>query len=186
MDDLAGAPLVFASCAASGLVLPVPEDVPVLVAGIAAAAGEIGTVEAVASALAGVLVRDLALYAVGRASGEALLARPWVVRFVGEERLGAARGLFSARGARAVFVGRFFVGFRAPVFVTAGALGVPARDFLLWDALGLVLMVPAMFGLGYAVGDPALAVLEWVVDRSFVVAALAAAGVGAWAWRYRA
>jgi membrane protein DedA with SNARE-associated domain len=122
-----------------------------------------------------VLVRDLALYAVGRASGEALLGRPAVVRLVGEARLGAARDLFALRGSRAVFVGRFLVGFRAPVFVTAGALGVAARDFLLWDALGLVLMVPTMFALGYAVGDPALVALRWVVDRAWIVPVVAAA-----------
>jgi membrane protein DedA with SNARE-associated domain len=186
LGELAGAPLVFATCAVSGLLLPVPEDVPVLVAGIAASAGEIGAPEAVGAALAGVLVRDVALYAVGRASGEALLRRSWVVRLIGQERLDAARALFSARGSRAIFVGRFFIGFRAPVFVTAGALGVPARDFLLWDSLGLVLMVPAMFAVGFVFGQPALGGLEWIVDRAWIaVAAAIVVGVGAWAWRRR-
>ena len=186
LGELAGVPLVFATCAVSGLLLPVPEDVPVLVAGIAAAAGELGAPEAVGAALAGVLVRDVALYAVGRASGEALLRRPWVVRVIGEHRLDAARALFSTNGPRATFVGRFFIGFRAPVFVTAGALGVPARAFLLWDGLGLVVMVPTMFAVGYVFGKPALGGLEWIVDRAWIaVVAAIVVGVAAWAWRRR-
>ena len=133
LGHIASFPVVFALCAASGLLLPLPEDVPVLLAGIAASTGEVTVLPAIGGALAGVLVRDLVLFGIGRLLGEAAFRRPLLVRLVGAKRLSFARAMVSGRGARAVFAGRFLIGVRAPVFVTAGALGLPLRDFVLWD-----------------------------------------------------
>ena len=167
MEDLlaqvVSLPLLFALCASSGILAPVPEDVPVLVAGVAAGAGQLPVVPALMVAIFAVLCRDFVFYSAGFFLGEQLLTRPWVVRFVGQKRLSGAQNLVARRGAHAVLMGRFFIGFRTPVFLTAGALGVRPASFLLWDGLGLLVMIPATFGLGYFLGEPIFLWLEWVV-----------------------
>ena len=44
------------------------------------------------------------------------------------------------------------MGVRATGFLVSGAMGVRPRDFVLWDAMGLVITTPVMMLLGYALG----------------------------------
>ncbi len=176
MDDLLAniisLPALFLMCLASGTLVPMPEDVPVLVAGISSATGGLAPGGALAVSMVGVLCRDILFYGAGRFLGEQVLHRPFVVRLVGAAQLEKARELLGRRGAQAVLMGRFLIGFRTPVFLTAGVLGVPLRSFLLWDGIGLIVMIPLMFGLGYLFGEPALAWLQWVISQSGVVIVL--------------
>ena len=87
--------------------------------------------------------------------------------------------MVSSRGAQAVLIGRFLLGFRTPVFLTAGAMGVPLRQFIFWDLVGGVVMVPGMVLLGYFFGLPALDGLQWVLAHSWVLlVALVVVGLG--------
>jgi membrane protein DedA with SNARE-associated domain len=182
MDGLLGdgvtAPALFGVCLATGILIPVPEDVPVLAAGIAAQSGILDVGTALAAATAGVFLRDCLFFGAGRLLGEQVLVRPTVVRLLGESRIERARHHIGGRGPQAVLIGRFLIGFRTPVFLTAGALGVPPSSFAMWDLLGLLIMVPLMFSLGYFLGQPALDFLQWGVDQTgWVIPVVLAAGV---------
>ncbi len=172
LDKVVSLPVLFGLCLASGIAAPWPEDVPVLVAGIAADSGRLGVLPSLAVAIVGVLCRDLVFFGAGHFLGEQVLRRPWVVRIVGASRLDKARELIGQRGAQAVLFGRFLIGFRTPVFLTSGALGVPLRSFLLWDVIGLLVMIPIMFALGYFFGEPALLWLQWVIAQTGPVVAV--------------
>ena len=95
-----------------------------------------------------------------------------------------ARSLVDRHGDRAVLIGRFAVGFRAPVFMVGGAMGLSLRRFVLWDGLGLLVAVPLTLGLGYHFGQPLVDGMYWALQRARLVMGvlLGLALVYAW-WR---
>jgi membrane protein DedA with SNARE-associated domain len=174
--------MLFVLCAVSGLAIPVPEDVPLLYAGMRLEEGQGALGPTLAVAVSGVFVRDLLAYGVGRCVGAWLLERPWVERLISRRRIERACRLVEARGSAAVLVGRFLIGMRAPVFLVAGAMGVSMRKFVLWDLLGLMVAVPAAITLGYLFGAPLADALVWTVARSRILALTVAFGGAGWLW----
>lgn len=171
--------LLFVSCALSSIVIPVPEDLPLLAAGAQIDSTGMLLGFMIAGAL-GVFLRDAFWFGLGRLAGEGVLRWPLVRRLLGESRLLRARDLVDRRGGRAVFIARFLIGFRSPAFLVAGALGVRIRHFVLWDGVGVLVSTPLALGLGYLVGDPVNAALAWLLDHRLLVAALGAILVFAW------
>lgn len=185
-QGLPGYPALFLACATSGILFPVPEDVPLLYAGMRIQSGDASWAATLLVACSGVLLRDLVAYALGRVVGGWLISRPLVIRIIGARRLGRALRLVEQRGSTAVLAGRFFVGMRAPIFLVAGAMGVSARRFLLWDLLGLVVVVPLAIGLGHAFGAPLAESALWLLERTRLVALVVlVGGIGLAWWRWR-
>ncbi|MEZ4323042.1 MAG: VTT domain-containing protein [Myxococcota bacterium] len=160
--------LLFVACALSGIAIPLPEDLPLLAAGMTVERAD----QLVALALAGglgVLCRDAVFFGLGRAFGEGALRWRLVRRLIGDSRLESARQLVLARGGRAVLAARFLVGFRSAAFLVAGAMGVRVRDFVVWDAVALVVSVPVVLALGAVLGTPLTAAVLWVLDHRLLV-----------------
>ena len=88
----------------------------------------------------------------------------------------------ASHGASAVFLGRFLIGFRAPIFMVAGATHVPFRMFALWDLLGVLVVVPATVALGYGFGDPIADTAFWIMARAREVVAVCVVLGLAWVW----
>lgn len=173
---------LFLLCAVSGILVPVPEDVSLLYAGSRLQAGELEWAPTLLVAMAGVLVRDLVAYGLGRSVGEWILGRPRVVRVIGAGKLARAHALVERRGTSAVLTGRFLVGVRASVFLVTGAMGVPLRRFLMWDSLGLLITTPLLLLLGYTFGQPVADGLMWFVrhSRGAVVLVVLVGGIILW------
>ncbi len=179
---------LFTSCLVSGVIVPVPEDVPLLLAGLAISRGEMTLASALFAGGLGTLGRDASVFGAGR------LAGPRVRAFVdGRPRLARALGKLQARSVRQregiVFLTRFAIGARAPLFFAAGLLGVGASRFLLLDVLGLAITTPLCLWAGMQYGDASVALLEGMLvhQRPVLVAVACGLGVGwlARGWRKR-
>jgi membrane protein DedA with SNARE-associated domain len=162
-----------------GLGAPIPEELPVIAAGVLAREGVIRWWIGAPLCIAGVLLGDVVLYSAGRHWGERLLG--WrVVRSVlteaREHRLVAA---YRRHGLKIVLIARHVMGLRAAAFLTAGIVRLPFWKFLLVDAAAACVGVPVSFGLAYFFTDQLQAILEDVhrVERWVVVAAFAALAV---------
>ena len=170
----------------AGLPVPYPEDVPLLYAGIRISAGEWTFLPVLAVSMAGVYIRDLVAFGIGRWLGDHVLQGKWMKRWLGEKKLSRAMALVGGYGPHAVLIGRFMFGFRVPVFLVAGAMGVKRRHFLFWDALGLCVAVPAMVALGYGFGEPVIATVILLGRRfreGLLLTALFVIGAWlSWAW----
>lgn len=187
VGSIAGYPGLFVLCATSGILVPLPEDFALLYAGVRLASGDWAWAPVIAVAIAGVLARDVLAWSIGRGLGVWLLESYRARRFLGGARLERARAMVSERGAVAVLFGRFLVGFRSPVFVMSGAMGVSLRAFVLWDLIGLVVAVPVTVSLGYAFGEPMAELAFWLLQRfRLVVLATSLLGLAWAAWRWRA
>jgi membrane protein DedA with SNARE-associated domain len=166
VDLLVSYPVLFVGCAFSGLGFPLPEDAVLLWAGIQVASGGFTWERVLPIVLAGVFVRDVLAYLLGRLLGERLLASRIAARELPVARIGRVRDVVARHGALAVLVGRLAIGFRVPIFVAAGLSGVGAATFLIIDGLAMVVTVPLEVALGARFGPPVLDVASRVLSGS--------------------
>lgn len=181
------APLaLFFACLVSGILVPLPEDVALLVAGWRLRTGELTLADAFLAGFAGTLGRDLIAFGLGAVVGPRLERLPLVRRVLGEARLARAHALFERHGPGMLFLTRFAVGLRAPLYFVGGSLGFPVRRFFVVDAAGLVVTVPITLWLGHLFGEDAAAGLKVALaHQRLVLGAAVGAGVAWWVWRSR-
>jgi membrane protein DedA with SNARE-associated domain len=136
----------FLSC----LALPIPASFVMLAGGAFAASGDLALGAVVAAAFGGAMIGDQAGFRAGRYGGRKLEAR------IGRSPARAAlltraRGFVERWGVAGVFFSTWLVAPLGPwVNVAAGAAGMGALRFTLWDALGEAIWVAIYVGLGYA------------------------------------
>jgi membrane protein DedA with SNARE-associated domain len=145
----------------TGIGLPVPEEVPIIAAGVASRAQALHWYYALPACLVGALLGDSLMYAIGYFFGEKVLKehRVWA-GFLTPERERKIESLIKKHGIKAFFLARFLVGLRSPFYLTAGILRVPYKWFLLADLICASIVVSFFFGLSYAFGDRIGAVIQ--------------------------
>jgi membrane protein DedA with SNARE-associated domain len=146
----------------AGLGAPIPEEAPILAAGILASQQIIRWWLALLVCFAGVLSGDVVLYWIGHHWGEHIL--DWrVTRFVlTPEREKILIEKYHRHGIKIVFTARFVAGFRAAAFLTAGIVRIPFWKFFLVDGIAAVVGVPLGFGVAYLFTDQLPAILHGV------------------------
>ena len=182
-----GYPSLFLICSFSGILLPFPEDLPLLFAGMHVAEGSASWWPTIFIGVAGVLVRDIIAYTLGRVLGKRPSGRRLAYRFFGRKRVLRAADMVEEYGSVTVLIGRAFVGFRAPIFVVSGAMGISFRKFLMWDTLGLLLVIPITVYIGQTTGS---VVTHWMMRYfdswgPFIVGAVICFGAGVILFRWR-
>ena len=165
---------------AAGLGLPVPEEIPIVAAGILSHAGVFRWWLALLVILTGALAGDAALYWAGRHWGELVLDWRVVRRVLSRAREERLKAAYREHGAKIVFTARHVMGLRAAAFLTAGIARVPFWKFLVLDAAAAVLGVPVSFGLAYVFADQVYGVLQDVHRIERWLALLAVAAVAVW------
>jgi membrane protein DedA with SNARE-associated domain len=132
-----------------GLGLPVPEEVPVILAGVLTRKAVLSGPLAFGSCLLGVIVGDFVVYFLGYYYGEKVLSLPLTRKFLTKPREAQIKGYFHRHGIKILIVGRFAVGFRTAAYLTAGILKLPALRLFLTDLFAATFSTTLMFGLGY-------------------------------------
>lgn len=145
--------LVLGILLACGLGLPVPEDITLVVAGLAAYYGSAHIGVMIAVCFVGVLLGDSFAYMLGKRYGLSIAQHRFLARIFSPERIDGVESLFHSKGNRILFVARFMPGLRALVFFTAGTVRVPYRVFILYDGMAALLSVPAVVFGAYYFGD---------------------------------
>jgi len=171
-----GYPVLFGMLLFSGLGVPIPEDVPLIAAGVLASQGGIGLIKISIACSVFVLCRDLAVFGLGYRFGDALLQNRWAARIIRTRDLERIEGRIRERGATVVFIGRFLPGLRAAVFFAAGKARIPPAKFLAVDALAAALSIPAFVVAGYLCAANIDALLQ--VLREFRILLITTAVIG--------
>jgi membrane protein DedA with SNARE-associated domain len=139
--------------------VPIPEEMPIVAAGILSHEGLARWWIALPVCLLGVLSGDMVLYWVGRHWGERVLgwrAVRWVLTPAREETLVRA---YREHAMKTIAMARHVMGLRAAAFLTAGIAHVPFWKFLVADAGSAAVSVPFAFGLAYFFTDQIYAIL---------------------------
>jgi membrane protein DedA with SNARE-associated domain len=154
-----------------GLGVPIPEDITLVAAGILAAIGNISLPGAIIAGFVGVLIGDSFLFFLGRIYGHKVFTLPVFRTFFTEARLSLAREKILNNSKFICFMARFLPGLRAPIFLTAGIMGVKPSTFILLDGLAALISVPFWVVVGYFLGDNLDTTLGFVIkaQKSVIV-----------------
>jgi membrane protein DedA with SNARE-associated domain len=145
----------------TGCGLPIPEEVPLVLAGVLSAKGRLDPEWAFSACLFGALVGDCLMYAIGYHFGHNLLREhPKFARFLRADREVQFEQAIERHGFKVMLLSRFMVGVRGPVYLAAGVIRMPFRAFLLYDLICATLVVGTFFGLSYAYGEQIARVLR--------------------------
>ncbi len=132
----------------AGAGLPIPEEIPVVAAGVLSSpsVARLDPLLAFAACLAGAIIGDSVMYGIGRFLGKAYLRdHPWFGRLLHAERERQMESLVRQNGLKMFLLARFLVGVRSPIYLAAGVLRIPYRRFLLVDATCATLVVGTFF-----------------------------------------
>jgi membrane protein DedA with SNARE-associated domain len=164
----------------AGLGVPIPEEVPIVTAGILAHREVVHWWLALPICLFGVFVGDLSLYAIGRRFGDRALDLRLVRRLLTPARRDKLEGAYRRRGIIIVFGARHVAGVRGAAFLTAGIMKLSAWKFVLADGLAVLLGVPISFTLAYLFSERVHHLLAEMHRVELWLAVLAVLGVGIW------
>jgi membrane protein DedA with SNARE-associated domain len=146
----------------TGSGLPLPEEVPIIAAGVASSVGTLEPWWAFLACLVGAVLGDSVLYAIGYHFGHSLVTRhPRFAHLLHAEYEAKIEQMIRRHGLKVFFLARFMVGIRAPVYLTAGILRMSFRRFLAIDLFCATCVVGLFFWLSYAYGER---VAGWLRD----------------------
>jgi membrane protein DedA with SNARE-associated domain len=157
-----------------GLGVPIPEDITLIAAGMLAALKSISLPGAFIAGFVGVLIGDCLLFFLGRKFGYRVFALPLFRSIFTEKRVLLARQKVLANSKFICFTARFLPGLRAPIYLTAGVMGVSPLQFLLLDGLAALISVPIWVYLGWYLGDNLDHAMSIAIKtQKYVIAAVA-------------
>lgn len=168
----------------ASLGIPIPEDIPLIAAGVL-----LRTHPGIASwpltllvAFVGIMSGDLVLYTLGRRWGNDVFSHRSVRWLITPERFAMAVEKFHERGAWFCFFGRFLMGVRAVMCITAGATRFPYWRFFLADAAGAVLSIPLFVGLGWAFAEMLPILQKYLALTQGGIVVVVGLALGAFIW----
>jgi membrane protein DedA with SNARE-associated domain len=132
-----------------GLGVPIPEDVPLVAAGILIAKGHWQLAIAAPLAWLGIVGGDCVLYTLGYFYGEKIVKVPVIGKHVTLPRIRRAEALFQKYGIWMVAAGRMFMGIRGAMVVTAGTSRFKFIKFIIADGLAAIVSGGMFMFLGY-------------------------------------
>ena len=179
---------IFLALVVSGLGFPLPEELPVITAGILVGHQD-STLKwyiMLPVVIAGVVISDGFLYGMGRFWGSRFLASGWVQRnLVSPEKRAEIEKNFHDRGIAVLLGARLLPGIRSPMFILAGVLRVPLGRFLLADGLYAIPGVNLLFWLAYFLTDQVMEIFKKLDQyRPIVIVALLSGIAGALIQKY--
>lgn len=164
----------------AGVPVPVPGDLIVIGAGVAASRGELDPPVALVGLIVASLLGGCVQYGLLRS-----VARPALLRLLGRvvstARIDAQTERFRRRGAGSVAVARVTPGVRIVAIAASALARVPAVAFLVGLTVGNALFIGAHFGLGYVLGEPVLALVGTALGP-VAIAGVVLAAIGVLGW----
>lgn len=171
---------------ACGLGVPIPEDITLVSAGVLAALGKISILGAMIAGLVGVLIGDTFLFFLGRFYGYKVFKLRLFRSVFTEDRIEKAKEKIVSNSRFICFAARFLPGLRAPIYLTAGIMGVKPIVFFTLDGLAALISVPVWVYVGYIFGNNLDKVLEVAMEvQGFIIAAVVLLIAGYFIWKKR-
>lgn len=177
-------PALFLIFVIASLGVPIPEDLPLLAAGvILRTSPEVATWPlTLLVSVVGIMSGDLILYNLGRIWGDDVFSHRSVRWLISPARLRLMKQRFYRHGTWMVFCGRFVVGIRAVMCISAGVTRFPYWRFFLADFCGALITVPGFVLLGYAFAYALPTLQQYLGDLQVLVLILVVLAIGCVIW----
>jgi membrane protein DedA with SNARE-associated domain len=148
--------ITFSLLVAAGIGFPIPEELPIVGAGIwVAHNAEVGPTRwlILPVCIAGVVISDGLLYGMGRYFGPKLLEWRGVKRLLPPQKRERIENNFHKYGVLTLLFARFLPAIRSPIFITAGIMRLSFLKFVIADGIYAIPGVSLLFFLAYWFGD---------------------------------
>jgi membrane protein DedA with SNARE-associated domain len=189
---------VFVALVASTTIFPIPEELPVIWAGVQCGLSDTEFANdrgnparllwwvMLPVVIVGAVIGDIVLYTIGRLWGKKLLDLQWVQRrLISPEQRAKIERNFAKHGIKVLLGVRLLPGVRGWVFLIAGMVRLPLWQFILADAIYAIPIVNLMFWTAYWFTDQIMVLVnELNTYKSLVVSHVLAAVAGALIYRY--
>ena len=170
----------FLFIAATGCGMPIPEEAAIVVAGVLSSQNQLDWRIAFAVCLAGAVVGDSFMYAIGYRWGHGIFtSHPRFAKLFASENEQQFQRSVEAHALKVMLLARFLVGIRAPVYVMTGVVRLPFRRFLIYDVISASLVVGVVFGLSYLFGEQVTGWVRHAETRATIVVLLVVIAVAA-------
>jgi membrane protein DedA with SNARE-associated domain len=156
--------------------IPLPGELTLLLAGVAAGTGHLDLALLIPVAAAAAIGGDNVGYAIGRFGGRRLVLRFAHVGRV-ESMLDWGERFFVRHGGKTVFLARWTAGLRIFGAWIAGMTHMPYLRFLLWNAAGGITWAAAVLLLGYTFSASITSIESYLGTTSEVILAIVAAAI---------
>jgi membrane protein DedA with SNARE-associated domain len=123
---------------ACGLGLPLPEDIPLMIAGALIAKGKMHLAGVAIAAWTGIIGGDLMLYHFGKRFGLEITRVRFIGKHLTQERIKRVEEMFERYGVFVVAIGRMIAGVRGAMVVAAGAIRYNLVKFVIADGLAAI------------------------------------------------
>ena len=155
--------------------LPIPEDVPLILAGILAHTGQADLQLLFFCCYSGIILGDLIIFSLGRRFGPTLLRKKWIRTKIPIGKISEVRVKLEKRSLLMIFLARHLFYLRTVTFLTCGAVKMKWSRFIIADALAALISAPLMIGIGYLASERYEAALKFFGRaRTFTLIALIA------------
>ena len=156
-----------------------PGEIAVILGGVLAFQHRVSLPAVLAAAISGAILGDTVGYWVGRRYGRRVLAGRVGRRIIRREHIDRAERYLAARGAGAVFLGRFTAALRVAIPGLAGMAHMPYRTFAAANVTGGAIWATAMVLVGYLAGASWQRAEHWASRIGLALLALILFGVAA-------
>ena len=137
---------------ASGVGVPIGEEVVNIPAGIFVGRGDLEVISTYLAAYVGVLGGDYLWFSICRTLGKKVLHRRWFKRLAHPKKLLQVKHQFDRRGAGVLVLARFIPGTRSPALTVAGILHMPWKKFTMIELLMCLVTTSLQVTLGILIG----------------------------------
>lgn len=152
--------------------LPIPEDLPLILAGVLAHAGRVNLELVALVCYVGVVVGDVMIFSIGRWLGPSLFQKRWFRSRFPPSKIRRLRVNLERRSLLMILIARHLFYLRTATFLTCGAVRMSPYRFIASDALAALLSLPLMIGIGYFAAEHVNALLEGVHNTKHIFALL--------------
>jgi membrane protein DedA with SNARE-associated domain len=148
-----GVAVTFLLLFACGLGLPLPEDIPLIIAGAFLCTDTRSWIITGVAAWCGIIGGDICLYLMGRRYGMEITRVPFVGKHVTRERIERVGTMFEKYGVGVVAIGRLFAGIRGAMVVCAGTIRFNFIKFVIADGIAAIVSGGLFMLLGHWIGE---------------------------------
>lgn len=133
-------------------IFPIPSEVIMIPAGIAAAQGLMNIYIATLVGVLGNIAGAIFCYYLAKSVGRKILFKIGKYFFVKEETIIKIEKFFKSHGPISVFIGRLIPGFRHFISLPAGVARMDIKLFIFYTTIGSAIWTSILSGLGFVVG----------------------------------
>ena len=141
--------ILFLSLLAGAFGLPIPEDIPLIAAGVLIHEKETMLLPTFIICYIGIILGDVIIYSVGRFFGPSLYRKKWFQRKISKHSLKKVRSKLEKRSLLTIFIARHLFWIRTATFLLCGIVRIRPLKFILADAIAAFISVPVMISLGF-------------------------------------